>query len=76
MSSRRQKPVSGRVEVPDVAKMLQQTFRLHCQTRHPQMRGLRTPEHHAKDHILHDESIDHVHATETEVEDGTGTESD
>lgn len=63
MTPRRQKPSSDKVEVPDADSMLIQTFRLHCQKRHPRMRFRSRGEHDA-DHRLHDDFLDHVHAKE------------
>jgi hypothetical protein len=57
--------------VINVYDMLLQPFRLHCQTRHPQMR-FRTKNEHDQDHRLHEDNLDHVHArpkSEQEEED-------
>jgi hypothetical protein len=66
MPPRRQPPKDDRVEVPEVDGMLAQTFRLHCQTRHPGL-GFWEKNEHKQDHRLRGEYLDHVH---TEPENG------
>lgn len=67
MPPRRQKTEPDRIAVADTEKMLLQQFRLHCQKRHPLMRGLRSVENHKADHELHPECIDHVHTKAPQV---------
>lgn len=68
MPPRRQTPKPAKIEVPDADRMLLQTFRLHCQTRHPYMR-FRTKGEHDADHRLHDNVLDHVHVRGYEDDD-------
>ena len=60
MPAKKSKP-QGKQLVIRAEDMLMQPFRLHCQTRHPQMR-FRTKGEHEADHRLHEENLDHVHA--------------
>jgi hypothetical protein len=59
--TRRHTPKPGKVEVPEASSMLAQTFRLHCQTRHPGL-GFWEQNEHKQDHRLRDEYLDHTHA--------------
>lgn len=76
MASRRQKPTSAKIEVPEADTMLIQVFRLHCQKRHPMLRFRSRGEHEA-DHRLHGDILDHTHSTdappEEEDKDGPAT---
>ncbi len=55
----RKKPAEKQL-VANATTMLLQPFRLHCQTRHPQMR-FRTKGEHEADHRLRGDKLDHVH---------------
>lgn len=74
MPPRRQRGKADKVVVPAASEMLAQVFRLHCQTRHPNLRFRARGEHDA-DHRLHAESLDHTHnepesPAESESEEG------
>ena len=71
MPPKKSKP-QGKQLVIRAEDMLMQPFRLHCQTRHPQMR-FRTKGEHEADHRLHEDNLDHVHA-EPEPEEGQDAE--
>lgn len=71
MPPRRQEPKSAKIRVPDVSSMMAQTFRLHCQTRHPNLRFWARGEHEA-DHRLHHVSIDHIHESVRKDDVSTG----
>lgn len=66
MPPRRQKGSATKLEIPDVKGMMAQTFRLHCQIRHPAL-GFWSRGEHDSDHRLHAETIDHIHTPREEA---------
>jgi hypothetical protein len=60
--------------VADAWAMLLQPFRLHCQTRHPNM-GFRTRNEHEQDHRLHADTLDHIHTKKEQEEQPEGEEN-